>query len=121
MLFSSKLFSGLVIYDGIHSNPTQSEVRMSPQILRILIAGALFVHGVGHTLGFWMPARACALQFVAATGGWIRSCFPPRPCFILENVANVQHNWSIEHEHHCAYNSALVTLAANQHVREIEG
>ena len=31
---------------------------MSAQILRILIAGALFVHGVGHTLGFWMPARS---------------------------------------------------------------
>jgi len=31
---------------------------MSTQILRILIAGALFVHGVGHTLGFWMPARS---------------------------------------------------------------
>jgi hypothetical protein len=62
MLFSSKLFSGLVIYDGIHSNPTQSEVRMSPQILRILIAGALFVHGVGHTLGFWMPARSWLLS-----------------------------------------------------------
>jgi len=31
---------------------------MSTQILRILIAGALFVHGIGHTLGFWMPARS---------------------------------------------------------------
>ena len=31
---------------------------MSTQIFRILIAGALFVHGVGHTLGFWMPARS---------------------------------------------------------------
>lgn len=31
---------------------------MSTQILRILIAGALFVHAVGHTLGFWMPARS---------------------------------------------------------------
>jgi len=31
---------------------------MSTQVLRILIAGALFVHGVGHTLGFWMPARS---------------------------------------------------------------
>jgi hypothetical protein len=31
---------------------------MSPQILRILIAGALFVHGVGHVLGFWMPANS---------------------------------------------------------------
>ena len=31
---------------------------MSAQVVRILIAGALFVHGVGHTLGFWMPARS---------------------------------------------------------------
>jgi hypothetical protein len=28
---------------------------MSPTILRILIAGALLVHGVGHTLGFFVP------------------------------------------------------------------
>jgi len=34
---------------------------MSTQTLRILIAGALFVHGVGHTLGFWMPARSWLL------------------------------------------------------------
>lgn len=31
---------------------------MSNQLLRILIAGALLVHGAGHTLGFWMPARS---------------------------------------------------------------
>jgi len=31
---------------------------MSTQILRILIAGALFVHGTGHLLGFWMPTRS---------------------------------------------------------------
>jgi len=31
---------------------------MSTQILRTLIAGALFIHGIGHTLGFWMPARS---------------------------------------------------------------
>jgi len=31
---------------------------MSTQILRILIAGVLFVHGTGHTLGFWMPVRS---------------------------------------------------------------
>ena len=31
---------------------------MSKVFLNILIAGALFVHGVGHTLGFWMPARS---------------------------------------------------------------
>jgi hypothetical protein len=31
---------------------------MSTNIIRILIAGALFVHGVGHTLGLFMPARS---------------------------------------------------------------
>lgn len=31
---------------------------MSTQMIRILIAGALFVHAIGHTLGFWMPARS---------------------------------------------------------------
>jgi hypothetical protein len=31
---------------------------MSAQTIRILIAGALFVHAVGHSLGFWMPARS---------------------------------------------------------------
>jgi len=31
---------------------------MSTNTIRILIAGALFVHGVGHTLGLWMPARS---------------------------------------------------------------
>ena len=30
---------------------------MSAQTTRILVAGALFVHGIGHTLGFWKPAR----------------------------------------------------------------
>ncbi len=35
---------------------------MTPQTLRILIAGALFVHGVGHTLGFFMPARSWILS-----------------------------------------------------------
>ena len=30
---------------------------MSTQTIRILIAGALLVHGIGHTLGFWKPAR----------------------------------------------------------------
>lgn len=29
---------------------------LSLQTMRILIAGALFVHGVGHTLPFWLPA-----------------------------------------------------------------
>jgi hypothetical protein len=36
----------------------QSEVNMSAQTIRILIAGALLVHGVGHTLGFWKPAHS---------------------------------------------------------------
>ena len=31
---------------------------MSTQTIRILIAGALLVHGIGHTLGFWKPARS---------------------------------------------------------------
>ena len=31
---------------------------MSTNTVRILIAGALLVHGVGHILGFWMPARS---------------------------------------------------------------
>ena len=34
---------------------------MSEQTLRILIAGALFVHGVGHTLGFWRPVNSWLL------------------------------------------------------------
>lgn len=34
---------------------------MSSQTIKILIAGALFAHGVGHTLGFWMPARSWLL------------------------------------------------------------
>lgn len=37
---------------------------MSIQMLRILIAGALFVHGVGHVLGFWLPARSWLLPSV---------------------------------------------------------
>lgn len=31
---------------------------MSTQTIRILIAGALLLHGIGHTLGFWKPARS---------------------------------------------------------------
>jgi hypothetical protein len=31
---------------------------MAAQTIRILIAGALFVHGIGHTLGFWKPGRS---------------------------------------------------------------
>jgi hypothetical protein len=34
---------------------------MSTGLIRILIAGALFVHGIGHTLGFFMPARSWLL------------------------------------------------------------
>lgn len=34
---------------------------MSDDVLHWLIAGALFVHGVGHSLGFWMPARSWLL------------------------------------------------------------
>jgi len=30
---------------------------MSAQTIRILIAGALFVHGIGHILGFFKPPR----------------------------------------------------------------
>ena len=37
---------------------------MDTQTLRILIAGALFVHGVGHTLGFFKPARSWILSFL---------------------------------------------------------
>jgi hypothetical protein len=31
---------------------------MSIPMIRILIAGALLVHGIGHTLGFWKPAHS---------------------------------------------------------------
>lgn len=31
---------------------------MSTQIVRILLVGALLVHGSGHLLGFWMPTRS---------------------------------------------------------------
>ncbi len=37
---------------------------MSPQTLRLLIAGALFVHAVGHSLGFWMPSSSWILPNV---------------------------------------------------------
>ncbi len=39
---------------------------MTPQTLRILIAVALFVHGIGHTLGFFKPARSWILPAVGA-------------------------------------------------------
>jgi hypothetical protein len=34
---------------------------MSAQTIRILVAGALFAHGIGHTLGFWKPAQSLPL------------------------------------------------------------
>jgi hypothetical protein len=34
---------------------------MSNQTIKILITGALLVHGVGHSLGFWMPMRSWLL------------------------------------------------------------
>jgi hypothetical protein len=38
---------------------------MSAQTLRLLIAGALFVHAVGHSLGFWMPSSSWILPNVS--------------------------------------------------------
>jgi len=60
---------------------------MSTNTIRILIAGALIVHGVGHVLGFWMPARSwlmpnagessirtiSSIFWVLAAGGFILS------------------------------------------------
>ena len=43
---------------------------MSTEIMRILIAGALFVHGIGHTLGFWKPARSLPFLEVTETFGY---------------------------------------------------
>jgi hypothetical protein len=34
---------------------------MPSSTLRLVIAGALFVHGIGHSLGFFMPARSWLL------------------------------------------------------------
>ncbi len=34
---------------------------MSTDVIRILIAGGLFVHGVGHTLGYFRPAKSWLL------------------------------------------------------------
>ena len=61
---------------------------MSTNTIRILIAGALIVHGVGHVLGFWMPARSwlmpnagepiiriiSSIFWVLAAVGFILSC-----------------------------------------------
>ncbi len=43
---------------------------MAAQTIRILIAGALFVHGIGHTLGFWKPARD--FPIIKLTGAQLR-------------------------------------------------
>jgi hypothetical protein len=40
---------------------------MPSQTIKVLIAGALLVHGVGHTLGFWMPARSWLLPNASET------------------------------------------------------
>ena len=48
---------------------------MSAQTIKILIAGALFGHGVGHTLGYFMPARS-----------WL---FPKLPARTMRVFANV--------------------------------
>ncbi len=34
---------------------------MSDQTIRILIAGSLLVHGIGHTMGFWLPVHSWLL------------------------------------------------------------
>jgi hypothetical protein len=61
---------------------------MSTNLIRILIAGALFVHGVGHTLGLFMPSHSwlmpnvsksvmgtvSRLLWVLVTVGFIISC-----------------------------------------------
>ena len=48
---------------------------MSVQTVKIVIAGALFVHGVGHTLGYFMPARS-----------WL---FPKLPATTMRVIANI--------------------------------
>ena len=61
---------------------------MSTLDLGYLVAGAPFVHGVGHLLGFWMPARSWLLPgmkervlrvvsrviWVAAAFGYVAAC-----------------------------------------------
>jgi hypothetical protein len=44
---------------------------MSPQTIRILIAGALLVHGVGHTLGIWKPSSNVMGVRVVAGALWV--------------------------------------------------
>ena len=49
---------------------------MSVQLIRILIAGALFVHAVGHTLGFWMPSTSWLFPNISeSTLGVVSSIF----------------------------------------------
>lgn len=43
---------------------------MSPQMIRLLIAGVLLVHGIGHTLGIWKPAQS--LPFVTISAPTLR-------------------------------------------------
>ena len=43
----------------------RKEFWMSTTMLRLLIAGALFVHGAGHTLGIFMPARSWLLPNIS--------------------------------------------------------
>ena len=65
-----------------------SKVPVSTPTLRCLVAGALFVHGMGHLLGFRMPARSWLLPgmkqrelrvvsrviWVAAAFGYVAAC-----------------------------------------------
>lgn len=37
---------------------------MSTQTLRLLVAGALLVHGIGHSLGYFKPAKSWLLSFL---------------------------------------------------------
>jgi hypothetical protein len=48
---------------------------MSTQTIKILIAGAIFVHGVGHTLGYFMPARS-----------WLIPNLPARTMRVISNA-----------------------------------
>ena len=37
---------------------------MSTQTLRLLVAGALLAHGIGHSLGYFKPAKSWLLSFM---------------------------------------------------------
>ena len=53
---------------------------MTTQTILILIVGALFVHGVGHTLGFFKPARSWMLSALGEPAHRRRQPHPrPRP------------------------------------------